>query len=61
MISRAWKSARWQVLVDELDAEDVWTRVEDMLADYLKNNNINQDATDLADKLEWSVKVRLKK
>ena len=41
--------------------EDVWNRVEGMLANYLKNNNINVDAANLTDKLEWSVKVRLKK
>jgi hypothetical protein len=50
-----------RVLVDELDTEDVWIKVQDMLADYLKNNNIEEDATELAEKLEWSVKVRLKK
>ena len=50
-----------RMLVEELDSEDVWNRVEQMLADYLKNNNINMDAADLADKLEWSVKVKLKK
>lgn len=51
----------WRVLVDQLDTEDVWNRVEGMLANYLKNNNINVDAANLTDKLEWSVKVRLKK
>ena len=45
-----------RMLVEELDSEDVWNRVEQMLADYLKNNNINMDAADLADKLEWSVR-----
>lgn len=50
-----------QMLVEELGSEDVWSRVEQMLADYLKNNNINMDASDLTDKLEWSVKVKLKK
>ncbi len=50
-----------RMLVDELDTEDVWNRVEEMLSDYLKNNNINADASQLTDKLEWSVKVRLKK
>jgi len=50
-----------RILVEELDSEDVWNRVEQMLADYLKNNNINMDAADLTDKLEWSVKVKLKK
>lgn len=50
-----------RMLVEELDSGDVWNRVEQMLADYLKNNNINIDAADLTDKLEWSVKVKLKK
>jgi len=50
-----------RMLVDELDSEDVWNRVEQMLTDYLKNNKIDEDAADLTDKLEWSVKVRLKK
>jgi hypothetical protein len=47
--------------VGRMLAEDVWNRVEQMLADYLKNNNINMDAADLTDKLEWAVKVKLKK
>lgn len=50
-----------RMLVDELDSEDVWNRVEESLSDYLKKNNINANASELTDKLEWSVKVRLKK
>ncbi len=50
-----------RMLVEELDTEDVWSRVEEMLTDYLKNNNINEDAASLTDRLEWSVKVRLKR
>jgi hypothetical protein len=50
-----------RTLVDELDSEDVWNKVESQLSDYLKSNNINANAADLTDKLEWSVKVRLKK
>ncbi|MCW3995814.1 MAG: hypothetical protein NWE98_06665 [Candidatus Bathyarchaeota archaeon] len=50
-----------RMLVDELDKEDVWVKVENMLNDYLKDKNINTNATDLTNKLEWSVKVRLKK
>ena len=50
-----------RMLVEELDTEDVWNRVEQMLSDYLKNNNIKEDPADLTHKLEWSVKVRLKK
>lgn len=36
-------------------------KVEDMLKDYIKNNNINTNASDLGDNIEWSVQVRLKK
>ncbi len=50
-----------RMLVEELDTEDTWIKVEQMLATYLKNNNINEDATNLTDNLEWSVKVKLKK
>lgn len=50
-----------RTLVDELDSENVWNKVEQTLSEYLKNNNINEDAADLTDKLEWSVKVKLRK
>ena len=50
-----------RVLVDQLDNDEVWNKVEDSLSQYLKTNNISENATDLTDKLEWSVKVRLKK
>ena len=50
-----------RALVEELDSENVWNKVEQILADYLKNNDINVDAEELTDKLEWSVKVKLKK
>ncbi|MGD6851118.1 MAG: hypothetical protein ACQCN6_03560 [Candidatus Bathyarchaeia archaeon] len=50
-----------RVLIEELDTEDVWNKVEESLSQYLKDNNINEDAAELTDKLEWSVKVRLKK
>ncbi len=50
-----------RLLVEELDTEDTWNRVEQMLARYLKDNNLNGDASNLTDNLEWSVKVKLKK
>ncbi len=50
-----------RTLVDELDTEEVWNKVEQSLSEYLKSNNISEDAAGLTDKLEWSVKVRLKK
>jgi len=50
-----------KTLVDELDNEKVWNKVEGVLSDYLKNNNIKEDTSDFIDKLEWSVRVTLKK
>ena len=50
-----------QMLANQLDEDEVWDKVEQMLSSYIKNNNLNTDATSLTDKLEWSVKVRLKK
>jgi hypothetical protein len=50
-----------RTLVDELDDEQVWSKVQESLSDYLKDNNIKEDASDLIDKLEWSVRVTLKK
>ncbi len=50
-----------RTLVDQLDTDDVWDKVEQTLTDYLKTNNINENAADLTDKLEWSVKVKLRK
>ena len=50
-----------QMLIQQLDSEEVWTKVEEMLSDYIKSNKINTNAADLTDKLEWSVKVKLKK
>jgi hypothetical protein len=48
-------------LIEQLDSEDVWMKVQDMLKEYLKNNNINADPSQLIDNLEWSVKVKLRK
>ncbi len=50
-----------RTLVDELDNENTWNKVQDALSEYLKSNNIKEDSADLIDKLEWSVRVTLKK
>jgi hypothetical protein len=50
-----------RTLVDQLDTDMVWDKVEQTLSEYLKSNNIDADATNLTDKLEWSVKVKLRK
>jgi len=49
-----------RLLVEEIDTEDTRRRVKQMIATYLKENNINEDATNLLDNFEWSVKVSLK-
>jgi len=53
------KVSQW--LIDQIDNEQVWNKVEMALENYLKNNNINQDASEIIDKLDWSVRVKLKK
>jgi len=53
------KVSQW--LIDEIDNEKVWNKVEMALENYIKNNNINQDASEIIDKLDWSVRVTLKK
>ena len=50
-----------RTLVDQLDSDQVWDKVEQTLSEYLKSNNIKEDASNLTDNLEWSVKVKLKK
>jgi hypothetical protein len=50
-----------RTLVDQLDTDVVWDKVEQTLSQYLKSNNIDENASDLTDKLEWSVKVKLRK
>jgi hypothetical protein len=50
-----------RVVIEKLDSDEIWRKVEEMLVDYLKNNGINLDSTDLTCRLEWSVRVKLKK
>ncbi|MGD6932704.1 MAG: hypothetical protein ACQCN5_00670 [Candidatus Bathyarchaeia archaeon] len=50
-----------QTLIGQLDNQNVWNNVEAELADFLKSKNINLNASDLIDRLDWSVRVTLKK
>jgi hypothetical protein len=50
-----------RLVVDEIETQDIYNKIVQMIENYLKINNIDQDAADLADKIEWSVKVKLKK
>ena len=53
------KVSQW--LIDEMDNEKIWNKVKMALENYLKNNKINQNASEIIEKLNWSVKVTLKK
>ncbi len=48
-----------KLLVKELDADAVKAKVKKLVDDYAKKNKIA--ATGLPDKLQWTVKVQLKK
>jgi len=50
-----------KLLVKELESAAVKTKVKKLVTDYVKKNKIEVDAAKLSDKLNWSVKVQLKK
>jgi hypothetical protein len=50
-----------KMLVTELDSAAVKGKVEKLVADYVKKNKIDVNAASLNDKLEWHVKVSIKK
>lgn len=50
-----------RVLVEELDTDQVWNKIEDVISDYLYDNKIKENAADLADRIEWAVQVKLRK
>jgi len=48
-----------QTLVAELGAATVKTKVDKIVADYVKKNKIESKPEELSKKLHWSVKVTL--
>jgi len=50
-----------KMLVTELESETVKNKVKKLVADYVKKNKIDVNPAGLSDKLQWSVKVSLKK
>jgi hypothetical protein len=50
-----------KMLVTELESETVKNKVKKLVADYVKKNKIDVDPAGLSDRLQWSVKVSLKK
>lgn len=50
-----------KLLAIQLDSEQVKNKVNHMIADYCKRNNISCDVMDISKNISWSVKVSLKK
>jgi hypothetical protein len=48
-----------KLLVAKLDNKEIQDEVDQWIAEYVKTNNIDVDAKELADNLTWSVKVQL--
>ena len=49
------------ILTAQLDSDVVRGKVDRSIADYVKRNNLDEDASDLAKNISWSVKVSLKR
>ncbi len=49
-----------KLLAVQLDSETIRNKVNRMVADYVKRNNITDDASDIANRVSWSVKVTMK-
>jgi len=50
-----------KLLVMELEAEAVKSKVKKLVSDYVKKSKADVNPTGLFNKLEWHVQVRLKK
>ena len=50
-----------KLLAVQLDSETIRNKVNRLAADYVKHNNIDVDAADIAKNISWSVKVSLKR
>jgi hypothetical protein len=49
------------LLAVQLDSEVIRNKVNRLAADYVKRNDLNADAADIAKNISWSVKVSLKR
>ncbi len=47
------------MLLNTIEAQDIDSKVEAAVNVFLTQQKINADASDLAQKLSWSIKVRL--
>ena len=50
-----------KMLAIQLDSQTVRNKVDRIVADYVKKNNIDEKPEALSKKISWSVKVTLKK
>ena len=50
-----------KMLTISLDTETVRNKVNRLIADYLKKNNIDENPANIAKKISWSVEVSMKK
>jgi len=50
-----------KMLVMELEAPAIKTKVQKLVTDYLKKNKVDTDPKSLSNKLHWHVEVLLKK
>jgi len=50
-----------KMLTISLDTETVRNKVNRLIADYLKKNNIDENRANIAKKISWSVEVSMKK
>jgi hypothetical protein len=47
------------MLLNTIEAQDIDNKVEEAVNVFLTQQKINADASELANKLSWSIKVRL--
>ncbi len=49
-----------KLLAVQLDSEAIQNKINRIVSDYVKRNSISDDASDIAKKVSWSVKVTMK-
>ena len=50
-----------KMLLTELEADAAKNKVKKLVSEYIKKNKIDEDPADISNKLNYSVKVSLKK
>ncbi len=57
----AQEQANMDMLLNTLESQDIDHKVEAAVNVFLTKQNLNADPADLAQKLSWSIKVRLER